>query len=133
MKLLIDTNVFLEILLQQEKTEEARKLLSMVEKHEFYVTDFSFHSIGVLLFRRSQHQIFRKFVNEMILEMGVTLMVPTLEEMDAITNIAEEFKLDFDDAYQYACAKKYGLTIVSFDSDFDRTRLGRKSPVEILS
>jgi predicted nucleic acid-binding protein len=36
------------------------------------------------------------------------------------------FNLDFDDAYQYVVAEKYNLTIISFDSDFDRTELKRK-------
>jgi uncharacterized protein len=42
------------------------------------------------------------------------------------------FGLDFDDAYQYAIAGRYGLTIVSFDKDFDRTTKGRKEPAEIV-
>jgi predicted nucleic acid-binding protein len=36
--------------------------------------------------------------------------------------------LDFDDSYQYAVAQKYGLEIMSFDADFDRTEKGRKIP-----
>jgi len=43
------------------------------------------------------------------------------------------FNLDFDDAYQYAIAEKFNLTIVSFDSDFNRTERGRKTPAEVLS
>ena len=41
-------------------------------------------------------------------------------------------KLDYDDAYQYIVADQYNLVLVSFDSDFDRTTKGRKSPQEIL-
>jgi hypothetical protein len=41
------------------------------------------------------------------------------------------YQLDFDDAYHYAAAEKYELAIVSFDRDFERTRLGRKVPSEI--
>jgi len=44
----------------------------------------------------------------------------------------EHFNLDFDDAYQYAIAEKYDLTIVSFDRDFDRTERGRKTPGEVV-
>lgn len=44
-----------------------------------------------------------------------------------------DFNLDFDDAYQYALAERYDLTIVSFDSDFDRTARGRQSPSQIMS
>ena len=46
--------------------------------------------------------------------------------------MAPRFNLDFDDAYQYAVAERYGLTIISFDSDFDRTERGRKTPEELL-
>ena len=44
----------------------------------------------------------------------------------------KQFKLNFDDAYQYVTAEKYGLTLVSFDTDFDHTEQGRKTPGEIL-
>ena len=132
MKLLIDTNVFLEILLDQEKAEEARALLVEAGEHEFFISDYSLHSIGVLFFRRRQHHVFREFVNDMVLETGMMVMAPMLEEIDSVIDAAQEFKLDFDDAYQYATAEKYGLTIVSFDSDFDRTKRGRKTPAEVL-
>jgi predicted nucleic acid-binding protein len=45
----------------------------------------------------------------------------------------DQFDLDFDDAYQYVAAEKYGLTIVSLDHDFDQTERGRKTPDEVLS
>jgi predicted nucleic acid-binding protein len=43
------------------------------------------------------------------------------------------FQLDFDDALHYATAKKHNFTLVSFDRDFDRTDLARKTPSDILS
>jgi predicted nucleic acid-binding protein len=43
------------------------------------------------------------------------------------------FGLDFDDAYQYVAAERFGTVLVSFDSDFDRTKRGRKSPEMLLS
>ena len=45
----------------------------------------------------------------------------------------DQFDLDFDDAYHYVAAEKYGLTIVSLDRDFDQTERGRKTPDEVLS
>jgi len=53
--------------------------------------------------------------------------------MEDIVQIARRFGLDFDDAHQYAIAARHGLTIVSFDSDFDRTELGRKTPEDLLA
>ncbi|MCX7855873.1 MAG: hypothetical protein N2556_07875 [Anaerolineae bacterium] len=59
MRLLLDTNIFLEILLGQERAEEAKRLLSQVDQHEFFVTDYAVHSIGVLLFRQGLPDTFR--------------------------------------------------------------------------
>ncbi len=50
------------------------------------------------------------------------------KDMEAVISMAQKFSLDFDDAYQYVAAEQYGLTIVSFDSDFDRTEKGRTTP-----
>jgi len=38
-----------------------------------------------------------------------------------------------DDAYQYIASQKHNFSLVSFDSDFDRTARGRKTPAEILA
>jgi hypothetical protein len=40
--------------------------------------------------------------------------------------------MDFEDAYQYVAAEKYGYTLTSFDADFDNTKLGRKTPADVL-
>jgi predicted nucleic acid-binding protein len=37
MNLLLDTNIFLEVILEQERVHEARTLLSKVEEHEFFI------------------------------------------------------------------------------------------------
>jgi len=54
------------------------------------------------------------------------------EDMEAVVNAARRFNLDFDDTYQYATAEKYNLTLMSFDSDFDQTEWGRKTPGKVL-
>ena len=68
----------------------------------------------------------------MVLEAGVAIIALSAREMEGIIQVAQRFDLDFDDAYQYATAVHYGLTIVSFDSDFDRTKRGRKVPKDLL-
>ena len=133
MKLLLDTNIFLEVILDQERANEARTLLSEVEGHEFFISDYSLHSIGLLLFRRGKHEVFRQFLEDMILGVGVAVITLSVQEMESLIEAAQRFGLDFDDAYQYAIAERYGLTIVSFDSDFDRTELGRKIPKDLLA
>ena len=132
MKLLLDTNIFLEVILDQERANEARTLLSEVEGHEFFISDYSLHSIGLLLFRRGQHEVFRQFLKDMILGVGVTVIALSAKETEGLIQVAQQFGLDFDDAYQYVVAERYGLTIISFDSDFDRTERGRKTPEDLL-
>jgi len=58
MNLLLDTNIFLEIILGQEKAEDARRLIEKSGEHFLYISDYSLHSIGLLLFKRNQHDIF---------------------------------------------------------------------------
>ena len=131
-QLLMDTNIFLEVILEQEKAEEARALLARTEEHDLFISDYSLHSIGVLLFRRGQHEVVGQFVKDMMLNAGLIMISLPGKDMEAIIDAARRFNLDFDDAYQYAAAEKYGLTIVSFDADFDHTERGRKTPGEIL-
>jgi len=131
MRLLLDTNIFLEVILEQERAGEAQSLLSAIEEHEFFLSDYSLHSIGLLLFRRRQHEVFRQFLIDMFLEAGVAIVALSAWEMDGVIQVAKRFSLDFDDAYQYAVAERYGLTIISFDSDFDRTEKGRRTPKDL--
>ena len=87
----------------------------------------------MLLFRRRQHDIFQEFLDDMTLNAGMTVISVFADGMRAIIEVAQKFNLDFDDAYQYVAAEKNDLNIVSFDSDFDRTDRGRKTPAEIQS
>lgn len=72
------------------------------------------------------------FLDDVFVEGGVTILGLNLEDLRESVSNSQQFKLDFDDAYQYVAAEKYGLTLVSFDADFDRTKLGRKTPEEVL-
>ena len=74
MRLLIDTNIFLEIVLAQDKAEEAKALLSEIEKHYFFASDYSLHSIGILFFYRKQHDIFQQFLKDMIINAGMSII-----------------------------------------------------------
>lgn len=42
MRFLIDTNIFLEVIIEQEKAEEAKALLSKTEEHDFLCPIFLF-------------------------------------------------------------------------------------------
>jgi len=133
LRLLIDSNIFLEILLDRENKESAKKLLVQIEQHQFYISDYSLQSIGLILYRAGKADKFTDFVQDMILQPEI--LVPTFLPHDAGLIFAKSttHKLDFDDAYQYALAEKYALQIVSFDNDFNKTPKGKKTPAEILA
>ena len=132
MKALLDTNIFLEIILSQEKAEDAKHLLLKSAQHEFFITDYSLHSIGLLLFRRKQHDAFRAFMEDILINGGIGLLSLLPDDMDSVISASQKFGLDFDDAYQYAIASRHDLVLVSFDTDFRRTDRGYKMPSEIL-
>lgn len=66
-----------------------------------------------------------------LLNAGVSMVALFVGEMEAVIQAARQFNLDFDDAYQYAVAEQYGLTLVSLDADFDRTERGRRTPDQV--
>jgi predicted nucleic acid-binding protein len=130
---LVDTNVWLEPLLQQERAEEAVQFLTQTPTENLFITDFSFYSIGILLTRRNRPNILLDFVQDVFTNGAVVLLV-RLEPQDTPDIVAaiNQFNLDFDDAYQYVAAQRNNLIIVSFDNDFNRTPEGRRTPAEII-
>ncbi len=48
MRFLIDTNIFLEVLLAQERAAEAQAFLAKAEERASCISDYSLHSIGLL-------------------------------------------------------------------------------------
>ena len=128
MKAPLDTNIFLEIILSQERSDEAKSLLLKSEQHEFFITDYSLHSIGLLLFRRKQHDAFLAFMEDVLINGGIGLLSLLPDDMGTVVTASQKFGLDFDDAYQYAIANRHDLVLVSFDTDFQRTDKGYKTP-----
>ncbi|PKM83694.1 MAG: VapC toxin family PIN domain ribonuclease [Firmicutes bacterium HGW-Firmicutes-13] len=67
---LIDTNIFLEILLNQDKKIICKKFLQK-NLGLLYLTDFSLHSIGVILFRYKKVDIYQKFIRDITSKVGI--------------------------------------------------------------
>jgi len=121
---LIDSNIWLELLLEQEKAEEVRQFLETVETDEISMTEFTLYSIGLIT-------IFREFISDILEESCVERICLSASDFKKLLSVRQKFGLDFDDAYQYVAAKSNGLILVSFDTDFDRTDINRKMPREL--
>lgn len=131
MNYLLDTNIILELLLEQERADEVEQLLQTVSPATLFLSEFSMYSLGIILFRYQRHDVFLQMVED-LLGSGIQILQVMKTEMPDVSAIAQKFNLDFDDAYQYTLAVKHDLTIISFDHDFNRTRRGCKTPKEVL-
>jgi len=130
---LVDTNVWLGLLLDQEKALEVRRVLQRVEADLLAITEFSLYSIGIILTRLKKDDVFENFLSDTIEDSGVMQVRLDTSGLKKVLAIRCRYHLDFDEAYQYVAAEGYGLTIVSFDKDFDRTEKGRKVPGDLLA
>ena len=90
---LVDTNIFLEILLQQDKSEKCKTFLND-NLGLLNISDFSLHSIGVILFRQNQESAFQRFIADTLPNINlINLPKPLYDEL-IITRQSQN--LDFD-------------------------------------
>jgi predicted nucleic acid-binding protein len=132
MMYLLDTNIWLERLLDQGRSREVEEFLSTVSSERLFITDFSLHSIGVILGRLGCMPAFCSFIKDLFIDGSVTVIALDAVQMRRLVQVMEMYRLDFDDAYQYTAAVEHGLALVSFDSDFERTPGGRMSPADAI-
>lgn len=130
---LVDTNIWLERLLDQQRSAEVGQFLARVPTEELSMSDFTLHSIGIVLDRLGQRAILPGFVDDLFMQGGITLVSVRPDAIHRLVTVMDQFNLDFDDAYQYVAAERSRLVIVSFDADFDRTDRGRQTPAEIFA
>ncbi len=127
-RFLIDTNIFLEILLEQDMSESCTTFFRYQDLSSCFVSDFTLHSIGVILFRYRRMHLFEEFLRDFLIDTGIVVLSLSIQSLSTVGTFCEKLKIDFDDAYQYACAKENDLKILSFDTHFDRTNIDRVTP-----
>jgi len=127
---LVDTSLWLELLLEQDESRQVREFLENSESNILYISEFALYSIGVVLLRLKKAELFLRFVKD-ISDAGINIIRLLPRDMEALAEASGNYNLDFDDAYQYVAAEKYDLEILSFDGDFDRTERGRKTPDQV--
>ena len=116
---LADTNIFLEILLNQDKRKKCKKFLDK-NINLIHISDFSLHSLALLLFRYNKEDVFQKFIKDFLPKTKL-LSLPK-EEYKNLTESKKNLNLDFDDLYQYNIARFYNLNIVTLDNDFQKIK-----------
>jgi len=112
---LVDTNIFLEILLGQSKSGNCKDFLNN-NINELAITDFSLHSIGVILFREGAANLFNTFIDDVL--PAIKIVTLHKHEYKSIVKHSYSRQLDFDDAYQYTICNFYDYKLVTMDNDF---------------
>lgn len=112
---LLDTNILLEILLAQGKSDVCRRFLTD-HARKLYMSDFALHSIGVILIRNGKVELFDIFVKGTLDHIGL-LSLPR-HNYGEISQVKASLGLDFDDAYQLLIARAFDLTLVTMDAHF---------------
>lgn len=130
---LVDTNIWLELFLGQERAEDVRLFLSRIDTSDLAITGFTLYSIGIILMRLKKPDALSQFLADVIINGEVKVIRLSPVDFTELIAYSARFMLDFDDAYQYAVAERHDLVIVSFDSDFDRTERGRRTPMQITT
>jgi predicted nucleic acid-binding protein len=119
MNYLVDTNVFLEILLNQAVRKRCETFLQG-EKGAAWISDFTLHSIGVLLFRQKRPELFEKFAADTLPQF--TILSLSDAGYSQLAKVNARYGLDFDDAYQFSVARENNLAIATQDKDFQRVQ-----------
>ncbi|MBN1166434.1 MAG: hypothetical protein JXA44_04805 [Methanospirillaceae archaeon] len=73
------------------------------------ISDFSLHSIKVILARLGRKELFKAFVDDLIIRCGLHILHVRYEAIYSVIEKMDENHLDFDDAYQYTLAEKYNV------------------------
>jgi len=127
-KYLIDTNILLEILLRQEKSSICKNFLDDHEDHELCISDFTLHSIGLILLNRKDYEGYNIFADYFLPKLKIKSLRKNI--FDVFGHTFKFTKLDYDDFYQYWVAVEEGLTLVTLDSDFKK--VSKDIPVVFL-
>ena len=104
----------------------------VVQPEELALSDFSWHSIGVICIARNRFDDFNSFVLDVVASDEVSVLKLKPRDMARVVEMTRRFGLDFDDAYQYVTAEKFGVQLVSLDKDFAKIPRGYKRPGEVM-
>lgn len=132
--MLIDTNIFLEILFVQEQREDCINLVDAIANQllgeDVFITSFSLGAIESAA--RKKHKEFIRDLLLLIYDEKMKLINLDIRDHLMINSIRDELDLDFDDALQFVATQKYGTYIVTYDKHFSNKPIEVKTPKEIL-
>ena len=132
MRVLVDTNVYLEFFLKREKYEEAYSFFSLAieKRHQTYITSMTLRDIGYVIKRKTHSSKMAKLIQSKTYSM--VSKVASVSNDAAIEALYSDIQ-DFEDAMQsYAAEEAMCDAIISFNKkDYLHSRIPVFTPEEI--
>ena len=122
--MLIDTNIFLEVQLNQERATQATMILKAisVNKIKGFITDYIIDSDIIIMehYDKSPDEI-KRFLLSLLGYKGLEFYQLSIYDKIEATEHMKLYNLDFDDACMYQAMNVLKVDqIASFDADFDK-------------
>ncbi len=92
---LVDTNVWLERLLDQKESAAVKNFLNKIFSELLFITDFSFHSISLIMIKLGQRKDLLCFIQDVFIDGEVNLVHLLPEDTKQIIQVIGKFNLDF--------------------------------------
>ncbi len=122
--MLIDTNIFLEVLLEQGKTERCKIFLREIleGKKSAFITSFSIDSIVLSMVRNGiEKKNILTFLTSLKQYKGLKIYSVSVKDRIKALSSLEKYNLDYEDSIILQSAISLKLNrIISFDKDFDK-------------
>ncbi len=133
----LDTNIFLEVLLQQEQAEACRKLLTKIKTGEMTAILLDFSVDGIIITLERYHKTpeeIRRFLLSLLGYSGLRIYPVKMTDKIRATMRMSHYKLDFDDSLVLQCTVSIGCAaLISLDKDFSRVKdFTCLTPAEVL-
>jgi len=106
--------------------------LEQISLDDIFVSDFTIHSIGVILSRYKKLDVFSEFLEDLFVNGQLKQLSLLPSDLFMVISNMREFNLDFDDAYQLSVSQKFDLVILTFDKDFNAKGIRKSTPEEII-
>jgi hypothetical protein len=91
---LVDTNIWLELLLEQERASEVRQFLQETPAESLWMTDFSLYSIGIIVMRTGKSSLWEEFVSDVVERSETRLVSLGVEELKHVPALGLQLGLD---------------------------------------
>lgn len=120
----VDTNIFLEFLLGQERADDCLSAIEslMTTEEEAYISSFSLHSIEVILLRKNLVKELKAFLSALEYFLFIQVYYTSVKEEKEVLDAMSKTGLDFDDAVQYYIARKLKAGLLTLDKHFDKVK-----------